>query len=105
VIDFKKFIADNGVFLVAAGVNNYALSKSQSQKLLQFLTDSGVGVFGGDVYLLKNDNPSLTYDNWYSTQAPGETDEQFNIRSIVEAKNYIDNYNQPEAYFAFTLND
>jgi len=99
----KNYIVTNGVSLESVGVNNYALSKTSALHLLDILAEQKVAVLGGDVYISKNNQLSLTYDNWYSDKDSSESDESFCIRSIAETEKYIKNYSNTDAFFAFTL--
>jgi len=99
----QNYIATNGVSLESLGVNNYALNKTNALRLLDLLAEQKVAVLGGDVYVSKNNQLSLTYDNWYSDKDSSESDEAFCSRSILESEKYIKNYANADAFFAFTL--
>ena len=99
----QNFIATNGVSLESVGVNNYALNKTNALRLLDLLAEQKVAVLGGDVYVLKNNQLSLTYDNWYSDKGSSESDDAFCSRSISETEKYIKSYTNADAFFAFTL--
>ena len=98
-------MTQKGLSLESVGVNNYAFSKQHALDLLDLLSANGAGVFGGDVYLVENGKPELTYDNWCTDPEPEEDDKFFCSRSILESKEYVKKYPNPDAYFTITIHD
>lgn len=47
------------------GINDVAYSKCEALRMISCLEEQGIPVLGGDVFLLKDNIPSLTFDNWY----------------------------------------
>ncbi len=103
--DLRNYIVDNGVSLESIGVDNYALSRADSLRLLNLLKEQQVSILGGDVYASKCGQLLLTYDNWYSDKDAFETEESFCARSISEAEKYISGCLNADVYFAFVLGD
>ena len=75
-------ILSEGNTLESLGVNNWALSRKDAIYALTQLKKMGVGVLGGDVYLMKDDNFKPNYDNWFCEKTDLEIDSIFVERSI-----------------------
>ena len=71
------------------GINNVAYSKCEALRMIP--------VLGGDVFLLKDNIPSLTYDNWYCDKNPQESDQEYVIRSCKKAYEYVSTYNSADS--------
>lgn len=82
-----------GISLVKNGVNNWALTRKQSLQALDKFKNMYVPVVGGDVYeITSNGELESNYDSWYCDRRANEELEDFVIRSINNAHEYITNY-------------
>lgn len=90
-----------GRSLESVGVRNWALERDAALSALERLSDLGVGVLGGDVYVDDGGRFSSNYDNWHCSKELGEPDADFVFRSVCKAKNYIVRYQLGGALFAF----
>jgi hypothetical protein len=68
------------------GIRNWALGRLPVLKALESLADLGVGVLGGDVYIVVNDTLEPNYDNWYCSRERDDSDAKFLEKSIAKAK-------------------
>ena len=82
-----------GLSLESIGVNSWAFSKEGALNILDRFEELPVTILGGDVVELINGNIQHNYDNWYCNKLPNETDIEFASRSIILAREYIENYN------------
>jgi len=72
----------------------FALKKSNAIEAIDLLSDTNIGILGGDVYLLEKDGYfQPIYDNWYYEDGYN-TDKNFPMKSRLYAKNYILNYKE-----------
>lgn len=74
------------------GINNVAYSKCEALRMISRFEEQGIPVLGGDVFLLKDNAPILTFDNWYCDKNPQESDQEYIIRSCKKAYEYVSNY-------------
>lgn len=73
-----------------------ALTKADALKALELLSDTDVGVLGGDVYELENDGYFRpTYDNWYCNRGDMSSS-KFAKLSHEKALQYLNSYNEGE---------
>lgn len=74
-----------------------ALSKADAIKALELLSDTDVGVLGGDVYELENDGYFRpTHDNWYLNKTDIPSSEFAKI-SHEKALQYLKSYNERDS--------
>lgn len=93
---FKEFIEDCGVPRTNIEGGELVLTKSDALKALKLLSDTDIGVLGGDVYELKKDGYFRpTYDNWYCNKDDFSSSE-FARMSHVKALQYLENYKEAE---------
>jgi hypothetical protein len=92
-----------GFSLEELGVRNWALKRDDALQALVQLSSMRIAVLGGDVYMALGDSIEPKYDNWYCNPEPTESDEDFIVRSVTMAKNYITNYPSPQNLLLFTL--
>jgi hypothetical protein len=85
-----------------AGINNWALSKSQSLAALAELERLVVAVLGGDVYQINDGRADDRGEGWYCDPEADEPNQRFVSRSIEKARDYITRYPElsPEPLFA-----
>ncbi len=74
------------------GVNNVGYSRHEALNKLVALESQGIPILGGDVFILKGEKISLTYDNWYCNLKNEESKTDFVARSCKVAYDYIRNY-------------
>lgn len=79
------------------GINNVAYSKCEALRMIGCFEEQGIPVLGGDVFLLKDNIPSLTYDNWYCDKNPQESDQEYVIQSCKKAYEYVSTYNSADS--------
>ena len=84
-----------GLALHEKGICNWALSKEQALEVLDKFEVEKISVLGGDVYELNGDEPESNYDNWSCDREPDEALEDYAVRSIKKARDYISNYRRP----------
>lgn len=86
------------------GVRNWALTKSDALAALEQFLRCHIPILGGDVYEEINGTIQSNYDSWHCDALPGETKNDFLIRSITKAKTYIEEYRatpSDRVFFAF----
>jgi hypothetical protein len=88
----REKILENAISLAAYGINDLAWERDDALHLLNSLLNDNVGVLGGDVYILKSNTLTPTYDNWYINEKSGENLTEFYLRSKIEARLYIESY-------------
>lgn len=91
---FIEFVKLSGVPRTEAEDGDLALTKADALKALEFLSDTSVGVLGGDVYEVEEDGYfHPTYDNWYFNK---EDLSQLEFVKLSHAKafQYLKNYNE-----------
>ena len=97
----KEYI-DRGLKLIEIGINEIAFNKSDALKVLEELEKNSIAVLGGDVYYIKNNVITLTYDNWFINR----NDEEWLLyveKSIKKARSYIRIYDYMNSNVYFTL--
>jgi hypothetical protein len=97
-----------GVSLENSGINNWALTKQQALNALDYFAGQNMFVLGGDVCCIKNEKPELNYDSWHCERNTSETSEDYSRRSILTARNYIENYItsiNKEVYFVLVVEE
>jgi Immunity protein 40 len=84
---------------------DFALTRSNAIAALNILKEQGGGILGGDVFKLKNSQLVPAYANWCCIERVDETKQEFSLRSILAALDYIINYpvNEEEPYFVLVL--
>lgn len=90
-----------GRSLEPLGIRNWALESNAALSALESLSDLGIGVLGGDVYVVDGGRVESNYDNWYCNKERGEPSTDFVSRSIFKAKSYIVGYQRKGVMFAF----
>jgi hypothetical protein len=101
-------ILSSGISLADQGINNFVFSKENALTLLDELKREGIGVLGGDVYVLSGQQYKPSYDNWCCDRWSQESREDFVARSINKAREYVVAYRPVEnkqAMFAFVVPD
>lgn len=94
---FYEFINNCGVPRTEAEGGELALTRTDALKALELLSDTDVGVLGGDVYELEDDGYFRpTYDNWYCNKDDMSSSE-FAKHSHRKALQYLKNYNEGES--------
>jgi hypothetical protein len=93
---FREHLKSCGVPRTEAEGGELALTKAEALKALEFLSDTDVGVLGGDVYELEDDGYFRpTYDNWYCNKDDMSLSE-FAKLSHEKALQYLKSYNEGE---------
>lgn len=99
-----KAILSCGISLLKSGISNWALTENQSIHALNEFEKLNIPVLGGDVYEMIEGNLTSNYDNWYCNRNENEELNDFVTRSIIHAREYINNYTNPsgrETFFVF----
>ncbi|KKO47495.1 hypothetical protein VT06_16785 [Arsukibacterium sp. MJ3] len=79
------------------------MSKDQVLAVFDKFVDQRISVLGGDVYELVDGAPESNYDNWYCEREGGEPLDVFALRSISQARDYVNNYNNPRGKETFYI--
>lgn len=79
------------------GINDVAYPKYEALRMISRFEEQGIPVLGGDVFLLKDNIPSLTYDNWYCDKNPQELNQEYVIRSCKKAYEYVSTYKSDDS--------
>lgn len=74
------------------GMNDLTCEKEDAIALIHSLIEDDIGIFGGSVYKLELNRVTPMYDDWYSEPSDEETKSNFNVRSKLEALEYISKY-------------
>lgn len=88
--------------LDSVGVKNWALERRAALAALEQLSEMGVGVRGGDVYVSDGEHLRSNCDNWFCQPRRGDVPLDFVVRSIAKARSYIQHYpsTPTPSYFA-----
>ncbi len=87
--------------LFSVGINNWALTKSESLAAIEHFDFLHIPIFGGDVYESIDGVLRPNYDNWYCEPLSEEIENDFFNRSIIKEKNYINSYQAKESDMIF----
>src|SRR5690606_21517807 len=86
----------HGVPRTDAEGGELALTKADALKAIELLSDSGIGILGGDVYEVESDGYFRpTYDNWYCNKDDFPPSD-FAKKSLKKASQYIESYRESE---------
>jgi len=92
--EYKQFLKDCGTPRTNAEGGEVALKNSDAIKALDLLSDTDIGVLGGDVYKLESDGYFRpTHDNWYINKGT-EDKITFAKKSRNAAYKYLTNYTE-----------
>lgn len=97
----KSYI-ENGVSLKKLGINEVAFKKEDALKILGRLEKQNIAVLGGDVYVVKDNIITPTYDNWFINR----NNEKWSLyvkKSIKKARLYINEYSYAKKNIFFSL--
>ena len=86
-----EFIKENSIDLSEMGVNNFAMLKKDTLKLLDMLQENDVLVYGGDFIEKKNGTLNYNYTNW-------STNEKDIKHNVTYAKDFIEKYAKDDTY-------
>lgn len=78
--------------LFNVGVHNWALTKKEAMIAIERFSSLQIPILGGDVYTIADGVLQSNYDNWYCDPSAGETKSDFINRSLIKAKEYLENY-------------
>ncbi len=105
---FREFLKSYGVPRTKAEDGELALTKTDAINALKLLSDTDVGVLGGDVYELENDGYFRpTYDNWCCNRDDMPSSE-FAKLSHEKALQYLKSYNEGNGLnirYVFVIDD
>ncbi|NNM43449.1 MAG: hypothetical protein HKM07_03820 [Chlamydiae bacterium] len=94
----KKREIEKELFKRIVPLEKYGLSrdlsweKEEAIRIIKLLMNENVGILGGDVYNIQNDQFKPLYDNWSCERKEKESKEDFFLRSKKIALSYIENY-------------
>jgi hypothetical protein len=100
-------LKNNAVNTEQIGISGYAWKREFMLQVLDILEKLNFAILGGDVYVMKNDQLILTYDNWYY-ENKSKSFNEYAKNSIIYAKNYINMYcvdSKETYYFSITYTD
>lgn len=93
---FNEFIKSCGVPRTEAEGGEIALTKADALKAVELLSDSELGILGGDVYELERDGYFRpTYDNWYFNKDDLPSSEFVRL-SHEKTTQYLQNYKETD---------
>jgi hypothetical protein len=93
---YIEYIKSSGVPRTEAEGGELALTKADALRALKLLSDTAIGVLGGDVYEVENDGYFRpTYDNWYCNKGDLSSSEFVKL-SHEKALQYLMSYNEGE---------
>ena len=81
-----KELLERGINLEEIGICEYAWDKDTVQDVIKYLLQEKIPIYGGDVYISKDNKVELTYDNWYIDD---DGSEDFYLKSYEKALKYI----------------
>ncbi len=103
---YYSHLAVHGVSRTGVDGGEIALKRSDALNALVLLTDTDVGVLGGDVYAREVGGYFRpTYDNWHCDKAKASQAE-FAACSHKAARDYVLKYNEPQGadvWYVFVL--
>ena len=89
----------SGIELSACGINGIGFPADTALKVLDRAEKEQVAVLGGDVLIPCGESWEHSYDSWHSDQKTNEFSDEFQTRSIQEARRYIGKYLNKTAIF------
>lgn len=93
---FSEFIKSCGIPRTEVVGGEIALTKEDALKAIALLSDSELGILGGDVYELESDGYFRpTYDNWYCNK-DDLLSSDFARLSHEKATQYLQNYKEAD---------
>lgn len=95
VDQFKIFSESHGISLEELGVHDSAFTRIDALSAIILLQNSDLAILGGDVYARADSMIKPTYDNWYCDPNPDEQNNNYLIRTLRTASEYIENYPEP----------
>lgn len=98
----------SGYSLASIGANEMAWKWPDILKVIDYVAKLGFAVLGGDVYTIKNNVITPTYDNWHIEKDDLDTWEQYIIASKEKAISYINSYNNRNGsnnYYVIVFSD
>ncbi|MCB1067109.1 MAG: hypothetical protein KDK56_02880 [Simkania sp.] len=107
-IKISEKIKNASVSLEKYGLNELAWTKENAINLINSILNDKIAILGGDVYLLASGNIEPLYDNWYCEKVSFETQNEYFLRSKLEALQYIKNYpvkNDEKIIFVIVFSD
>jgi hypothetical protein len=109
-IIIPKNLKKKGIYLADWDVNRLAWEKKEALDVINYFLNYSdeVGIIGGDVYKLSNNQLIPLYDNWSCDDKVNESNKDYNVRSLLEAKKYIENYSinsEDKTLFSFVFSD
>ncbi len=91
-------IAQDGLLvyhsLIHLGINDIAFDKRNAFLFIELVKKEIIPILGIDVFRLVNEkvNYSSDYYSWYCERNSGEPYNEYAIRSCIEARKYIENF-------------
>lgn len=82
-------IEQNCICLEKYGLSDLAWSKADAQNLIRALMNENIGIIGGTVYKLKQDQLEILGDHWHCEPIKMAKDY---TRSKLQSLNYIESY-------------
>ena len=83
---------EKSISLKSIGFNELAWYGKDAIKAIEYLSNKGTLILGGDVYIISKQKIKLTYDNWYYMPTESRT-QQENIDAAKEkAISYIQHF-------------
>lgn len=102
-MEIVNFIKRNGKSMLDIGINDYVLNFDDSISALNLFNEESINILGGDIYLEIENELVLAYKiwgskyhfiNWYCQKNRFESNEEYQKRSVILAKENILNVNE-----------
>jgi hypothetical protein len=89
----NDYFRQHGVYLEEyLGVKEWAVNKIVALKIINEAKENNVAILGGDVLIKKDGKYQYKNENWHIEKQQNESQEEYATRSIIKAKEYIENY-------------
>lgn len=97
-------IKEKAISLERYGINDFAWKKEDAQVFINSIMKDQIGILGGDVYKLTQNQLEPLYDNWSCEILENESQEEYYLRSKTESLTYIENYrHSPDEKIVFSM--
>lgn len=102
--EFDEFLTKSGISLASLHIRDVGLLRSDALKAVEILRQAKLPILGGDVYLRRGNQITITYDNWNTQPKPSEKLESYLRRSWEETEIYIKSFpERPDAKVLFSI--
>ncbi|WP_068469659.1 Imm40 family immunity protein [Candidatus Protochlamydia phocaeensis] len=90
--EIKQKILARTVSLEKIGIRDLAWNQEDIKNLINSIMFDDIGILGGNVYKIEDENIIPLSDNWSCDPKANEKREEYYLRSKIVSKKYIEKY-------------